>query len=143
MKKSIIALLLGTILLLSFGVWFFTCTLWAPVPMIEKNIQRNIPLGTNLEDVLTYINKEKYNLVGHNEHVGLLHYQDGSVGWWPLNDPLGSMETGTQAEQIGVKSIQASLGVYGVVLETEVIVFMAFDENDRLIFLAVDKISAL
>ena len=136
--KKLISVILSTVILLAlFLMWIMTSTLLAPVSRIEKNILKDIPLGTSLDDVLVYAENEKYSPVNVNDCVGLLRYSNGNIGWCPIKTPIA------EGEQVGVKSIQATVDCYGFILETEVIVFIAFDEKDQLIFLKVEKSLAL
>jgi hypothetical protein len=85
---------------------------------IKNSLLRDVPIGTQMQDVILYIQKKKYKIDSINDFG------------FPDKD----------AKYIGYKSIRSDLGDYVTIFTTNVTVFWGFDEESKLIDVRVWKI---
>lgn len=107
-----------TILALMFLVIYIVSN---PLVKSEESIKRrlliDVPIGTSMSDVTSYIRKKEYKIVNVSE----------------------SGFPGGNNQYIGYRSIRSDLGDYNVILTTNVTVFWGFDEELKLIDIRVWK----
>jgi len=95
---------------------------------IKKRILGLTPIGTSLENVIIAIENEK-NWKYHLRDYGYVFMHGMPFRGSPRGDePV-----------VGVKSLDVYLGKYRTIFDTGVSVFYAFDENSKLIDIAVLK----
>ncbi|MCL2672288.1 MAG: hypothetical protein FWF10_09690 [Clostridiales bacterium] len=93
---------------------------------IREDLIEITPLGMNMEDVLKVIEgNRKWELEWARDNYG--------YGISPDGPGEG------HAESVGVKSIRACIGEYGFIFRTYVVVYWGFDEDSKLIDIAVRK----
>jgi len=101
------------------------------VERIRDDMLKLTPIGTNMEDVIAIIEsneKWKINYISESGGYLLIH---GLPYQHFINSTTGTM--------IGEKSIKASLGHYNILFHVYVTVYFGFDENSKLIDIAVSK----
>jgi len=84
---------------------------------IKNSLLRDVPIGTQMQDVILYIQKKKYKIDSIND-----------FGFPDKN-----------SRYIGHKSIRSDLGDYVTIFTTNVTVFWGFDEESKLIDVRVWK----
>jgi len=98
---------------------------------IRNNLLRITPIGTNRNEVATAINDvEGWSIRGFFGPV-VLHPT--------LLTPTRSGQHDDRFPSVGVRSIEAHLGTYRLIIRVDVSAFFAFDENDELIEIFVRK----
>ena len=122
MKKILIitSILLLVLLLTVMAVNILTNPLRKSKETIKENILETTPLGTSMEDVIKTIKK--------NDEWKLEYVVDD----YGYNDP----ET---FDVIGEKYVRANIGSYFDGFTAHVVVFWGFDEESKLISIAVQK----
>ena len=119
MNKRIIVLLsvLFCVFFL-FGFCFFNQAR-LPIRIIEKQILRDVKLGSDIETVKKYISKKNWELRWINTENGYVQKKSPHI-------------------TVGSKYIRAFIGEYGIIT-TSVSVFFGFNENSELIAVEVFK----
>ena len=135
MRKEMIkkAILYSPILLLIiFTISVFSNPLRWSDERIRAYMLKRTPVGTNMEDVINIIEKNKKWKIDTISNNGGYMLQHGSPTFvTPYNIDFGGA--------IGTQSIRANLGEYRNIFVTDVLVFFGFDENSRLVDLHVRK----
>jgi hypothetical protein len=127
MLKKII---LSSIILILFTVliWLILNPLFMKDRKIRDNLLKVVPMSTNMEEALQLIKKNKeWEIININ-------YNDG----FDFTPYYGFPEKG-EARVIGEKNIYVYLGSFSIVFEVDVIAYFAFDKNDKLIEIYVEK----
>jgi len=122
-KKIKLFIFIILLLLLSIGVILILSN---PLLRSEKSLRKMIlkktPIGSNMDDVIKYINsKKKWKVAWISYDSGFYHQ-----GIFP-------------EKVIGSKSIRVNIGEYGLIFKTSVTVFWGFNEDSKLIDIWVWK----
>lgn len=127
MLKKII---LSAIILFIFIVliWLILNPLFMKERKIRDNLLKTIPMSTNMDEALQLIKKNK------EWEIRNINYNDG----FDFTPYYGFPEKG-EARVIGEKHIRVYLGNYFIIVHMDVIAYFAFDENDKLIEIYVEK----
>ena len=140
--KKIIAIIFGiivspfVIILLLFGLLLLTTPISRPNASVEKYVLKKIPIGTSMDDVIEITeNHKKWKVEQISLKGGLRKSQiTGNV---LFADPEEEYEN--YIDVIGEKSMLIYLGEYYGPLHTAVLAYLAFDENDKLIKVAIRR----
>ena len=98
-----------------------------PVEDIRETVLKSIPIGMDMDEVLNIIENNKKWKISHTNHkYGYGIDKNGRPG--ENNDV-----------HVGEKSIRANIGSYRNIFITDVIIYFGFDENSKLIDIAVRK----
>jgi hypothetical protein len=105
-----------------------------PQSAIRRDLLRITPVGTSMEDVLKVIEEREWTLRWTSNTYGYFitrgHVNDGAT--------RRQIEDGISVE-VGKQSIRIYLGRYRVIFAIDVGVYYAFDEDSRLIDIAIRK----
>lgn len=134
MKKYITILL---IFLSIFGlISIVIITFQNPLRKSEENIKNDLlkqmPLGIDMHDVMKIVNKKNtWNIIWVSEKHGIVIGRNGPSTVRILDDEIN----------VGKKSMCVDMGYYYkyFFVQTDVSAFFAFDENSKLIEIAVSK----
>jgi hypothetical protein len=96
---------------------------------IRSNMLKLTPIGTSMEDVI--------NVIENNKNWKIRYTFDN--GYSMLGGRPSGPYYGDDGTIVGVKSIDAHIGEYRTIFATDVLIFYAFDENLKLINIAVRK----
>lgn len=94
---------------------------------IKDYVIESIPLGTDIESAVRIMENNKWEIVYINDKHGYSVDADGRPGIY------------SNSVCIGKKSIRAYLGSYRNIFETDVTAYFGFDENSKLIDIAIRK----
>ena len=96
---------------------------------IRKDILKLTPIGSSMEEVVKVVeNNEKWEIDWIWDNRGYGIDKNGIPG-----------EPDEDSNLVGAKSISADIGCYYIPLKTYVTVYWGFDENSKLIEIAVRK----
>ena len=131
MKKLILFPLVGLVFIFLIIMIFIiiniiTNPLRKSEEQIKENILKIIPNGTDMDDVIKSIeNNKKWKITWiNNEHgYGMAYGRPGEY----------------YIDTVGVKSIRSNVGHYSNLFITDVVVYWGFDEDLKLIDIAVRK----
>ena len=99
-----------------------------PDSRIRANMLKHTPIGTNIVDVIKFVES--------NENWKIYHiYQNGYM----LKDGIISRPSKQNEYSVGVTSMEVRLGEYRTIFATDVSIFFAFDEDSKLIDIGVLK----
>ena len=133
-KKTGIIILVFILIIISMAVIeLLSNPLRKPEERIRADLLELIPLGTNLDDVISIVeHHESWRVFGRvHDDVGIIMGPRGPSIGIPLADEV----------VIGEKAISIHLGQYLAFffIQTDVTVYMAFNENSELIEIAPFK----
>ena len=124
MRKMIIYIILG-LLVIALGAVAVSCSS-NPLRKSEADIRTAVlettPIGMNIDDALKMIENKGWETGGINQLRG-----------------VSNAEIQQLKENVGAKSIKATIGRYTTLFETQVIVWWAFDEDSKLVDVFVYK----
>ena len=139
--KYIITFLLSlvTICVLAIGMFF----LFVPLARTDKGVcnyvLRKIPIGTDMEEVVTIAEKESWEIREMYDERGL-HINDGA-GYASVASE-DEMLNGTDDNRIrivGEKAMVIKLGEFYAPFHTAVFAYIAFDENCKLLEVSIKR----
>jgi len=94
---------------------------------VRRDLLRNIPIGTSLEDAINIAEKNnRWTIRVVRERFGVVLEEH-------LTPSRAPFSTDQISNAIGKKSIEIHLGHYSMILRVDVTAFLAFDENNELI----------
>ena len=137
MKKKILIIIIFLIILLILlaVIELLSNSLRKQEELIRVDLLEVMPFGTSMEDVINIVNNhEKWEIFGRvfNDSGIIIGPRGPSMGY-PLSDE----------KIVGHKSMGIHLGKYLAYffIETDVVAYIAFDENSNLIEIAIRKSS--
>jgi len=152
LKKRVWIIVLCACICISLvgGVMYFTVPFTSPKLMAggislsrpESAIRRDMliitPIGTSMDDVLKVIEERGWHLTYARKTAGYFLYSRA------LRDHVSDVATSRQLEsgrsvEIGTQSIRIHLGRYRVILDIYVDVYFAFDDDSKLIDVAIRR----
>jgi len=109
-----------------------------PESAIRRDILRITPIGTSMEDVLKVIEERGWKLHYARRTAGYFLFSWN--GRYLVEDgaTLSQLESGRSVE-IGSKSIRIHLGEYRIIFDIAVDVYFAFDDEWKLIDVAIRR----
>ncbi|MBQ8514068.1 MAG: hypothetical protein IJ496_01550 [Ruminococcus sp.] len=123
-KYSLMAVL--SVVLISSIILMLNPLRW-PEKMLRQQLLRQTPVGTDIDEVIQYLESQDEWEIIYVNHTAGYHYFDGRP-----------YEAGVGAE-IGEQSIRVYLGEYRNPLAVDVNVFYAFDGDGKLMDAAIMK----
>ena len=96
---------------------------------IKKDVLKQIPIGTNMDDVINFIET-------HKKWQWIIESIDMESGYKTTH--YGEYDYGYEVE-IGFKSIKLHLGGYRNLFRTDVIAYLGFDLNSNLYDIEIKK----
>jgi len=141
MRKIIMCILIVLLILTLVGI---IMAISNPLRKSEENIRKDIleltPIGLNIEDVIKIIeNNEKWGnkYEKFERGYGLISIGEPTVGFFPT--VYYSEDSKKVIDIIGVKSIEVHAGSYHNIFKTDVLIYLAFDDESKLIDIAIRK----
>jgi hypothetical protein len=131
-KGVLIASICMTVTVLLVVVIVFSNLLRQSKEHIIDKLLQNTPIGTNMDDVLSFVGSNRKWRIVSKRDTGIL-VLNGSPSF------PSHLISNEDERVIGVKSIRVHLGYYQTIFRTDVEAYYAFDENSRLITIAVKK----
>ncbi len=120
---------------LIFGLFLLAVPISRPNEAVRSYVFRQMQIGTSWGDALEIINDEKWGIREKDTEHGLR-----------INDSAGNVSFASDDEIItanirivGVKSMCVELGEFYGPFHTAVFAYLAFDENDKLIEVAIRR----
>jgi hypothetical protein len=127
LKKFLVIIIVFILGLISIKI--ITNPLRKTVYKIREDLLRMMPMGTEMDDVIKYIEGEKWEIDWINYEQGF--YYRSNIG--------NTISLGGEDRTIGDKSMYVTLGKYNNPFETYVIVYFGFNKDGKLIEIWVLK----
>jgi len=136
--------LISIILLLCLLCYTISNLLVWPENMIRARLIADIPIGTSMEEVESYVKKKKWKIRYFSEKSGFIDQRKN------YNPEQYSCRTGGNGKLkhnmfgyddciVGDKNMRTELGEYGIIFITSVTVFWGFNEKYELVDILVEK----
>ncbi|MDE5763949.1 MAG: hypothetical protein K2N49_07520 [Ruminococcus sp.] len=114
-----------------------------PIVLSDKSVKNHImwkiPVGTNWEDTVEIIDKNKWTIeITDIEHGLRINDSAGSAGFADTDTMLNGSEC-AKCRIVGKKAIFIELGEFYSPFHTAVFAYLAFDENGSLIETAIRR----
>ena len=138
--KIVVIVMVSLILLpfVAFGVQLLTVPISRPDEAVRSYFYRKAPVGTSWDEVLEIIDDKGWEIRELHTEYGLCIYD----GWttFATEDRLASREKSTaKSRVVGVKSMFVELGEFYGPFHNAVFVYIAFDEDDKLIEVTIRR----
>lgn len=138
--KIIVIVMVSLILLpfVAFGIQLLTVPISRPNEAVRSYFYRKVPVGTRWDEVLEIIDDKGWEIKKFDTEHGLCIYD----GWttFATEDRLASREKSTaKSRVVGVKSMFVELGEFYGPFHNAVFVYIAFDEDDKLIEVTIRR----
>lgn len=140
-QKKIIIIILTTmisLLILPFGAYGI---LWLTIPISRPNnavrsyVLKKLSMETSWSETVEKINEENWEIIEVLTDRGVvINYEAGYVGM-----PFNGLTTDLGEQVVGAKSVLLMLGEYNGPFNTVVFAYLAFDENNKLIDVFIEK----
>ena len=134
MKKCfLITLYVIFIIILMVVVAFIANPLLRTEAGIRRQLLRNIPIGTSMEDVIRIADENANWIINvKDEHIGIVLHPT-------LFFPMRNMPRDRGFPVVGERSVRVHLGTYHIIIRVDVSAYFAFDEESKLIEIFVRK----
>jgi hypothetical protein len=126
LKKIILSSII--IILFTVLIWITSNPLFKKDRKIRDDLLKVIPMSTKMDEALQLIKTNK------KWEISNINYNKG----FRFRPYYGFPENG-EARVIGEKHIYVYLGSFSIIVHMDVIAYFAFDENDKLIEIYVEK----
>ncbi len=146
MKKAIKIFLIVLVIIVCLP--FLTLgALWIFVPISRPNnavcsyVLTYIPKGTSWDDTLKIIEKRKWTVEQTELEYGLLLNDNGAIRFATDESIKTVVRNNAQSRtrHVGVKAMCVELGEFYAPFHTAVFAYIAFDENDELVEVAIRR----
>lgn len=131
-RIGIILITVFILIILIIGLFLLFVPISRPDEAVHNYVLRKIPIGTTWNDVIEIIEDKGWEIRQTSTEHGLWINSSGRGGFASDDE----MKYGTENSNIrivGVKSMWVELGEYYGPFHTAVSVYLAFDENNKLI----------
>ncbi len=132
-RIGIILITVFILIILIIGLFLLFVPISRPDEAVHKYVLRKIPIGTTWNDAAEIIDDKGWE-IRHTSYEHGLRINDAAGNAYFASDD--EMKYGTENSNIrivGVKSMWVELGEYYGPFHTAVSVYLAFDENNKLI----------
>ncbi len=139
--KIVVIVMVSLILLpfVAFGVQLLTVPISRPNEAVRSYFYRKVPVGTRWDEVLEIIDDKGWEIKELHTDYGLCIYNEATT-FFATDDELASREKSTaKSRVVGVKSMFVELGEFYGPFHNAVFVYIAFDEDDKLIEVTIRR----
>ena len=137
--KIVVIVMVSLILLpfVAFGIQLLTVPISRPDEAVRSYFYRKVPVGTSWDEVLEIIDDKGWKIKEIDTEHGL---SINGYTTFANEDRLAwSEKSSSERRVVGVKSMYVRLGEFYGPFHTAVFVYIAFDEEDKLIEVTVRR----
>ena len=141
-SKRILTIFIAIVVLciLVLGAFF----LFVPISRSDKSVSnyvlKQVPIGTSWDKAIEIIEKEDWVITQTNAKCGLrINDAAGNVSFASEEETINGNETTYNSGIVGTKAMMVELGEFYGPFHTAVFAYLAFDENDELIEVAIKR----
>lgn len=145
MKKAIkrtLIILVAIIMLpfIAFGILLLVVPISRPDDSVRNYVLRQIPMGTSWDYADEIIGKKKWLIVETSVERGLrINDGAGNAGFASDDEMLNGAENPKKVRIVGTKAMFVELGEFYGPFHTAVFAYLAFDENNELVEVAIRR----
>ena len=138
--KRVLIVIVALIVLpfLAYGILLLTVPISRSDEAVRSYVFRQMPMGTSWNDALEIIDEHEWEIQQTDTEHGLCIYDGAGAATFATDDEIKYHEEApSESRIVGVKSMFARLGEFYCPLHTAVFAYIAFDEDDKLIEVAI------
>ena len=139
--KIVVIVMVALILLpfVAFGIQLLTVPISRSDEGVYSYVYKKIPVGTSWDEVLEIIDDKGWEIKELHTEYGLCIYNEATT-FFATDDELASREKSpSKSRVVGVKSMFVELGEFYCLFHTAVFIYIAFDEDDKLIEIVIRR----
>lgn len=140
-KRTLIILVTIVMLpFLAFGILLLVVPISRPDDSVRNYVLKQIPMGTNWDNADEIIGKKKWLILETHLESGLrINDGAGNAGFASDDEMLNGAEDPEKVRIVGTKAMFVELGEFYGPFQTAVFAYLAFDENDELVEVAIRR----
>ena len=140
-KRILISIVIVIILpFLMFGILLLSVPISRSDESVCKYVLKQIPIGTSWNDSVRIIESNEWKIKENNMECGLIIYSSGYACYATEEAIYFSQNKAQSTSQVvGEKVMFIELGEYYGPFHTAVFAYLAFDEDDKLIEIAIRR----
>ena len=124
----------------AFGIQLLTVPISRPNEAVRSYFYRKVPVGTSWDEVLEIIDDKGWEIKELHTEYGLCIYDGAGATAFATDDELAWREKApSESRVVGVKSMFVELGEFYGPFHNAVFVYIAFDEDDKLIEVTIRR----
>ncbi len=125
---------------LAFGGLLLFVPISRPNDSVRNYVLRQIPTGTSWDDTLEIIDKKGWEIeLTDIEHGLRINYGAGNAYFASDDEMLNGVEEPENIRIVGTKAMFVELGEFYAPFHTAVFAWLAFDENNELVEVAIRR----
>lgn len=139
--KRIVAVVISLVLLpfVFCGIFLLAVPISRPNKAVHSYVIRKIPLGTSCDRAVEIIKKRGWEIDTLRTDRGLRINDAASNVDFANSDEMVNDSDNEKIRIVGVKAMRVELGEYYGPFDTAVFAYLAFDENDELVEVAIRR----
>ncbi len=140
--KIVVIVMVSLILLpfVAYGIQLLTVPISRPNEAVRSYFYRKVPVGTSWDEVLEIIDDKGWKIKELDTEHGLCIYDGAGATAFATEDRLARREKSpSKSRVVGVKSMFVELGEFYGPFHNAVFVYIAFDEDDKLIEVTIRR----
>lgn len=124
----------------AYGILLLTVPISRPNEAVLSYFYRKVPVGTSWDEVLEIIDDKGWEIKKLDTEHGLCIYDGAGATAFATEDRLARREkSASESRVVGAKSMFVELGEFYGPFHNAVFVYIAFDEDDKLIEIVIRR----